>query len=183
MKTENYIGSFLAWKGLCRWLALASITLIVLSVTSCGSTKKMTESARITIDSVLLKEVRQVINIPIPLSKVELKIPTQSLHSLPPGASFSEKKGQAGVKVTASSDTLYVTASCDSLQVQCERYEKELTRIRSDTDRQVTEIKKNTFQTAFKWCSIGFIAGIVSTLIVIIIFKRKNILWKETNKI
>lgn len=175
MKTENYIGSFLAWKERCRWLALASITLIALSVTSCGSTKKMTESARTTIDSVLLKEVRQVINIPIPLSKVELKIPTQSLHSLPPGASFSEKKGQAGVRVEAIGDTVYVSATCDSLQVQCERYEKELTRIRSDTDRQVTETKKNTFQTAFKWCSTGFTAGVILTLVVIIIFKRKKL--------
>lgn len=175
MKTENYIVSFPGWKGLCQWLALASIMLIALSVTSCGSTKKMTESARAVTDSVLLKEVRQVINIPIPLSKVELKIPTQSLHSLPPGASFCEKKGQAGVKVEAVGDTVYVSATCDSLQVQCERYEKELTRIRNDTDRQVTEIKKNTFQTVFKWCSIGFTAGVILTLIVIIIFKRKNL--------
>ena len=175
MKTENYIVSFPGWKGLCQWLALASIMLIALSVTSCGSTKKMTESARAVTDSVLLKEVRQVINIPIPLSTVELKIPAQSLHSLPPGASFSEKKGQAGVKVEAIGDTVYVSATCDSLQVQCERYEKELTRIRSDTDKQVTEIKKNTFQTAFKWCSTGFIAGVILTLIVITIFNRKKL--------
>lgn len=173
MKTENYIGLFPGWKGLCQWLALVSITLIALFVASCGSTKKMTESTRSTVDSVLLKEVRQVINIPIPLSKVELKIPTQSLRSLPPGASFSEKKGQAGVKVEAIGDTVYVSAICDSLQVQCERYEKELTRIRSDTDKQVTELKKNTFQTAFKWCSTGFIAGVILTLIVIIIKKKK----------
>ena len=173
MKTENCIGLFPGWKGLCQWLALASIMLNALFVASCGSTKKMTESARATVDSVLLKEVRQVINIPIPLSKVELKIPTQSLHSLPPGASFSGKKGQAGVKVEAIGDTVYVSATCDSLQVQCERYEKELTRIRSDTDKQVTELKKNTFQTAFKWCSTGFIAGVILTLIVLIIKKKK----------
>ena len=173
MKTENYIGSFLAWKGLCQWLALASIMLIALFASSCGSTKKMTENARTSIDSVLLKEVRQVINIPIPRSKVELKIPTQNLRSLPPGASFSEKKGQAGIRVEAVGDTVYVSATCDSLQVQCERYEKELTRIRSDTDKQVTAIKKNTFQTAFKWCSTGFIAGVLLTLTVIIIKKKK----------
>lgn len=173
MKTENYTVSFPGWKGLCRWLALASIMLIALSVTSCGSTKKMTESARAVTDSVLLKEVRQVINIPVPLSTVKLKIPAQSLHSLPPGASFSGKKGQAGVKVEAIGDTVYVSATCDSLQVQCERYEKELTRIRSDTDRQVTEIKKNSVQTLFKWCLTGFLAGIISTITIIIIKKRK----------
>ena len=181
MKTENYIGLFPAWKGQCQWLALASITLIVLAVTSCGSTKKMTESARTITDSVLLKEVRQVINIPVPLSKVELKIPTQSLRSLPPGASFSEKKGQAGVKVEAIGDTVYVSATCDSLSLQCEQYEKELVRIRNDTDKQITEIKKNTFQTSFKWCLSGFIAGIISTIIVLIILKRKKI-WQKTNK-
>lgn len=173
MKTENCIVSFPGWKGLCQWLALASIMLIALSVMSCGSTRKMTESARAVTDSVLLKEVRQVINIPVPQSKVKLKIPTQSLRSLPPGASFSEKKGQAGVKVEAVGDTVYVSATCDSLQVQCERYEKELTRIRSDTDKQVTEIKKNSVQMLFKWCLIGFLAGIISTITVIIIKKKK----------
>lgn len=107
------------------------------------------------------------------MSKVELKIPTQNLHSLPPGASFSEKKGQAGIRVEAVGDTVYVSATCDSLQVQCERYEKELTRIRSDTDKQVTEIKKNSVQTLFKWCLTGFLAGIISTITVIIIKKKR----------
>ena len=132
----------------------------------------MTENTRVVRDSVLLKEIRQMINIPVPASRVELKIPTQSLRSLPPGASFTGKEGQAGVKVTARNDTLYVAASCDSLQLQCERYEKELTRIRSDTDKQLTEVKKNGVQTAFKWCSIGFVAGVLS-IIILIILKRK----------
>lgn len=101
-------------------------------------------------------------------------IPVENLHKLPPGAVYADKSGQANIKVTAKNDTLYVAASCDSLQVQCERYEKELTRIRSDTDKQVTEVKKNSVQTVFKWCSTGFVLGVLSVIIVIILKRKKD---------
>lgn len=148
------------------------ITLALLAV-SCGTTRKLTESQKAISDSVVIKEIQIVTTVPVPESRVEMVIPVENLHNLPPGAAYTDKNGQANVKVTTGNDTIYVSASCDSLSLQCERYEKELTRIRSDTDKQVTEIKKNTFQTVFKWCSTGFIAGVILTLTVIIIKKKK----------
>lgn len=100
-------------------------------------------------------------------------IPLENLRNLPDGAAYTKKAGQANVKVSADDDSLFVFASCDSLALQCEQYEKELVRIRSDTDKQITEVKKNTFQTSFKWCLGGFIAGIIITIIAIFIYKRK----------
>lgn len=162
------------WNGLFQRLRTVGILIMLaLLAVSCGTTRKLTESQKATSDSVVIKEIQIVTTVPVPESKVEMVIPVENLHNLPPGAAYTDKNGQANVKVTARNDTLYVAASCDSLQVQCERYEKELTRIRSDTDKQVTELKKNTFQTAFKWCSTGFIAGVILTLIVIIIKKKK----------
>lgn len=156
-----------------RLRAVVILTLLALLAVSCGTTRKLTESQKETSDSVVIREIQTVTTVPIPRSEVEMVIPVENLHNLPPGAVYADKSGQANVKVTARNDTLYVAASCDSLQVQCERYEKELVRIRSDTDRQVTEIKKNSVQTLFKWCLIGFIAGIISTITVIIIKKKK----------
>lgn len=157
-----------------RLRAVVILTLLALLAVSCGTTRKLTESQKETSDSVVIREIQTVTTVPIPRSEVEMVIPVGNLHNLPPGAVYADKSGQANVKVTARNDTLYVAASCDSLQVQCERYEKELVRIRSDTDRQVTEIKKSSVKTLFKWCLIGFVAGIIST-ITVIIFKRKKI--------
>jgi hypothetical protein len=149
--------------------------ILALLITSCGSSRKLMESAKEVRDSVVIREIQTVINVPVPESKVELVIPTENLHNLPPGAVYADKNGQANVRVTTRNDTIYVSASCDSLSLQCERYEKELVRIRNDTEKQLTEVKKNGFQTLFKWCSIGFCAGVVLTFIVIIILKRKKI--------
>lgn len=161
--------------GLFQRLQVAGILIMLaLFTVSCGTTRKLTESQRETKDSVVIKETRIVTTVPVPESKVEMVIPVENLHKLPPGAVYADKSGQANIKVTAKNDTLYVAASCDSLQVQCERYEKELTRIRSDTDKQVTEVKKNSVQTVFKWCSTGFVLGVLSVIIVIILKRKKD---------
>ena len=174
MKKKIYMRLSSVWNGLFQRLRTVGILIMLaLLAVSCGTTRKLTESQKVTSDSVVIKEIQIVTTVSVPESKVEMVIPVENLHNLPPGAAYTDKNGQANVKVTARNDSLYVAASCDRLQVQCERYEKELTRIRSDTDRQVTEIKKNSVQTLFKWCLTGFLAGIISTITIIIIKKRK----------
>lgn len=155
-------------------LPVAVIMTLALFVTSCGVTRKSAESQREIKDSVVIREIQIVKTIPVPESKVEMVIPLENLRKLPDGAAYIKKAGQANVKVTADGDSLLVFASCDSLALQCEQYEKELIRIRSDTDTQITEVRKNTFQASFKWCLGGFITGIIFTIIVLIL-KRKKI--------
>jgi hypothetical protein len=113
--------------------------------------------------------------IPIPEAKVNLIIPIQNLLDLPAGASFSDKSGRANVSVQKDNDTIRITASCDSLQALCEYYERELMRIRSDTSSKQKEVKKEVstgVQSPFKLVLIGFIAGIIVTIIVIIKIKK-----------
>lgn len=173
MKTKNYTRLSAGWNGLYRRLPAVVIMTLALFVTSCGITRKSAESRREVKDSVVIREIQIVKTIPVPESKVEMVIPLENLRNLPEGAAYTKKAGQANVKVSADGDSLFVFASCDSLALQCEQYEKELVRIRSDTDKQITEVKKNTFQTSFKWCLGGFIAGIIITIIAIFIYKRK----------
>jgi len=66
---------------------------------------------------------------PVPESKAHLTIPVKDIPSLPVGASFSEKSGQANVKVRIENDTIYVDVVCDSLIRRIEYYEMELSRI------------------------------------------------------
>ncbi len=51
-----------------------------------------------------------------PKSLAKLAIPLDSLRKLPEGATFNNKSGQATASAAFKNDTLFVEASCDSLQ-------------------------------------------------------------------
>jgi hypothetical protein len=112
----------------------------------------------------------------IPEAKVRLSIPVKDISTLPEGASFSDKNGQANVKVRVENGIIYVDAICDSLQQRVNSYEMELNRVRSETETQLKIEKKNSVQIAFKWCLIGIFAGSVITIIIYLQInkKRKN---------
>ena len=81
------------------------------------------------------------------MSMVTLTIATDSLRRLPAGASYSERSGQASVKVTRRAATatepeyIYVYATCDSLQLQCERYERTIRNMHKDYGEQLSGLK------------------------------------------
>lgn len=150
---------------------------------------------RLSLDSVSeLVEIRTE-PLTIPMSAVSLTIATDSLHSLPSGASYSERSGQASVKVTRRAATatepeyIYVYATCDSLQLQCERYERYIRNLHKDYGEQlngmvtrlaearqeVKEVKEkppNGIGTALKWYLAGLVSGIIGTIIIFIKLKK-----------
>lgn len=81
------------------------------------------------------------------MSSVTLTIATDSLRSLPAGASYSERSGQASVKVSRKAATatepeyIYVYASCDSLQLQCERYERTIRNLHREYGERLNEMQ------------------------------------------
>ena len=171
---ETYIKDLPGLNRLFHMLLCAVIGFSVLCVQSC-KTHEVTTTANRTENrqDSLLSEIRVMKPIGIPESKVNLKIPTESLLNLPPSASYTGKSGQANVKVERDNDTIRVYASCDSLQMLCEYYERELTRIRGQTVEtlQTKEQRSTSVETAFKYIFIGFVAGIIIT---IIIYRKKK---------
>jgi hypothetical protein len=131
--------------------------------------EKRTESLQ---DS-LLSEIRVVKPVTVPPSEVGLEIPVENLLKLPPSASYTKRSGQASVSVSRQGDTVYIDAGCDSLRMLVEYYERELTRIRSQTGirEQENESRSVGFRTAFKYVFSGFLAGIIIT---VIIYKRRK---------
>lgn len=125
----------------------------------------------------------------VPKSKVSLTIPTDSFHNLPPGANYTGRSGQASVAVRRQAATeteperIYVDATCDSLELACEVYERTIRRLHQEYGEQVnalllqlseaehgTEISDEKSSpgigTNLKW----FIAGLVSGIVLVIIF-------------
>jgi hypothetical protein len=112
--------------------------------------------------------------VPILTSKAQVQIPVKDISNLPPGASYSDKSGQASVKVRVVNDTVFVDAVCDSLLRQVETYEMELNRMHNEVETRLKIEETNNVQTAFKWCLIGVFAGSVITIVIYSIIKKRK---------
>lgn len=109
-------------------------------------------------------EVRRTESVAIPRSAASLAIPATGsrLPSLPAGASYFERSGQASVEVRISHDTIYVYATCDSLRQLVEYYEQ----------RQSAAYGQSTTKeraSPFPWKPL-----LVLTLVLVLIIKIKR---------
>lgn len=168
-----------ASRGLSTRFFLAVIFPIALSISSCCATKQIAqESHREVRDSVVIREVRETIPVKIPESRVEMEIPVENLRNLPEGSSYSEKSGQANVvvKYVPQTETVFVYATCDSLQILCENLQREMLRIRFDTEKEKTEIRVDNFRK-------GFWVGVISLSVLAILIGAAWITIKRKLKI
>lgn len=102
----------------------------------------------------------------IPMSEVSLRISVDSLLKLPKAASYQARSGQASAKVEKSGDTIYVWATCDSLQREVEYYQslyewecKRSRLYRSQYDEAV-EQRHDPLKLGGACLLAGFLAGI-----------------------
>lgn len=130
----------------------------------------------------------------MPRSEVTLTIATDSLRNLPVGAVWREHSGQASVEVSRRAATateperIYVYASCDSLVLQCERYERQIRNLRfvnsellsevsaTSSSRKEEEREKatNGVVTSLKWFFLGIIIGMLITVIILSNLKNRK---------
>lgn len=204
------------WPGFAKlsmMLTVASIVLTALCLSGCASHRRSVsvssledQWSSVRVDSVFrlavdsaseLLEIRTD-PVTVPMSSVSLRIVTDSLRSLPAGASYSDRSGQASVSVTRRSATstepeyIYVYATCDSLQLQCERYERtirslrrnygeELSRLEScvsslsSASHELTVKPRGGLQISLKWFLYGLIGGFLLLRIKYIVSIIKKI--------
>ena len=194
------------WPGFARLLLMLTVANIMITVpclSGCASYRKSVTEHReqssdtIRIDSVIRIAQDSVIElievkkeaVKVPRSEVSLTIAIDSLRRLPAGAVYSERSGQASVKVTRKSATgtepeyIYVYATCDSLLLQCEYYERTIRNLHrnyneqvlymeaklAESEQVVKELKEkppNGIGIALKWLLIGLFSGIIGTIII-----------------
>lgn len=109
---------------------------------------EVTHTNRVVSDSV--SETLEVTteDVIVPASSVTLTIVKDSLLSLPAGASYSGRSGQASVRVSRQAATasepeyIYVDASCDSLLLACARYERRIRNLRQVYNAEVGRLEE-----------------------------------------
>lgn len=153
-----------------------------------GSVHRLSKDSASEVTEIRTEAVR------VPKSEVKLTIAADSLRNLPVGAVWREHSGQASVEVSrrAATETeperIVVYASCDSLVLQCERYERqirnlsfvnsellsELAATSSSRKEEVREKATNGVVTSLKWFFAGMIIGIISITIILSNLKNRK---------
>ena len=112
------------------------------------------------------------------MSSVTLKIPMDSLMKLPSEAEFRAKDGQANVSARNENGIIVVNATCDSLQVLCEYYERQYQYYKKKCEMQEaliqTKIKEKP-PNPFKAFGYGTLFGAIFATVLFIKLKKKKI--------
>ena len=102
--------------------------------------------------------------------------------NLPQGASYHAKSGRASLDVSRGDNpgTVYVYASCDSLEQQVMYFERLSEDYRKEAEqlKKNTELVKNTAVPVWKYTLYSFMVGMVLGLIVMIIITKKYQIWQ-----
>ncbi len=176
MKTVNYTGPLPVWKKLSRRLPSAAIGLIALCATSCKSPAGVSTAS--WSDSLHQKRKVEFGLLPVPMSRATLTLPPGTIDSLPPGAAYTDRNGQATVTLRkGAGDTIVVTATCDSLARQYLLLQEEMTRLREASETQYLPPATVNEPTGWQWFFIRLgqlaAAGLVFYFIKLFIHIKK----------
>lgn len=113
---------------LSRLLPAALILTAALCCSSCRTTRSVEKAEAVTEEQREFRDstaamIRVVTKEAVPKSEASLRISVDSLLKLPEKASYHARSGQATAKVEKSGDTIYVSATCDSLAREVEYYQ------------------------------------------------------------
>jgi hypothetical protein len=161
-------------------LLIFAISILLLS--GCKTSKLSVESRQTIdlrqIDSVSVLTVIETKSVTVPQATAVFGISLAHLDSLPVGASYSEKSGNATVAVTKKeNNNLIFTANCDSLTLLIEtltkeayHFHRENQTFKSELNERKTEVIKEP--SGWQWFQIyGFWILLTITVLTILIKK------------
>lgn len=117
MIIQDFTKKLQKWRGSLLLLLAAGIIIFALCTWGCAGTRSLAgKQTAIRSDNLQLSEMRGVSYERIPMSRTEIKIPNVTLEKMPFGTGFYKESGQAKLKVVRERDTIFIEATCDSLQ-------------------------------------------------------------------
>lgn len=169
MKYQNYTNSKGTSSGFSAAVIIAVISLFALLTASCGGQKQISTETRHETDSLLIRERSEITPIVIPRTQADLRLNIKDVATLTPGAAFTDKKGQASVRVERRDSLIYITATCDSLQVLVESQYREIYHLRERLSQQETVRQKQPgfweqAKTAAFYIAVGMVLMFLITL-------------------
>lgn len=147
--------------------------LFALSLQSCGNRKPTISQNNQyrEVDSVTEKLITTVKPLTVPMSQASLHLDLTDLARMPAGSRYSDKKEQASVEAYQKGDTLYITATCDSLLLLVESQYREIERLKSIVNKEAgVIIKPPDIKDKLSYISIG----IVITFLIQLVWKMKK---------
>lgn len=188
-------GRSTASHGPSRLFRYVLIALLALSVWSCRSTKTVTrqslheESMSLQRDS-LTATVTQTWKKPVrvPMATVGLKLPLDSIRSLPPSAAYTAREKQAAVKLQRKPakenepEQIIIEAQCDSLLLVAASYSKNVITLKrqlNEANRLNSELKETAKEREAPGLKITFIAFIVGVAAGIVLTNIIKKIWQK----
>lgn len=133
------------------FLLLGSAGLLLSSCASHTRTLSQTaHSQRQTRSTDSLAVHRRTLVVPalLPGGQARLALPVDSLKQLPAGAVYLRHTGRATLAARYQRDTLYLYATCDSLQTLVYGYEEEIRRLRTERADEENQSREETEKKA-----------------------------------
>lgn len=156
--------------------------MTALFLSGCATSRKASvateESVKQVFADTLQSEVRQTWTETVPQEEAKLEIPLAELTNLPEKAEYQAKNGRASATVQNKGGTIVVYATCDSLQRQCEYYERQMASYKKALEQQKNEARteKERSSNPWKMLLIAFIVGVATGTVLTIITKR---IWQK----
>lgn len=167
----NYTKKWGFASGFWKAAMAAAIFLFALLIGSCGGQKQMHKETRSETDSILIRERSEITPITIPRTQVDLRLKVKDVESLTPGAVFTDKNGQASVRVEYRDSLIFITATCDSLQLLVENQSREIYHLRERlSEMEATREKTPGFWEQAKTAAFYIAVGMALMYII----KLKN---------
>ena len=144
-------------------------------LTSCRATRQETQKTTSTTENFFEKrESYRDTVLFAPKSETSLKISTndvfkQDLNGVSKPKIFTQKNGNATAKVRIERDTLFVTATCDSLALRAKIKSELQKEFSASSKDQVTELSKETgynFIDIITFFIAGLVIGFVGTITI-----------------
>ena len=162
-------------------LIMSCCLLLMVLNFSCRTIKISTESKQTTekqqTDSVSLLIEREIKPVTVPQSTAAFTISFDQLDSLPAGAAYQQRSGNAtGTVIKNNDNTLTFTANCDSLTLLVETLKKEVyhfqrenTTLKSELNEHKTEVIKEP--SGWQWFQIKGFWILLAAIFLYVVFR------------
>lgn len=173
MTLQEYTKKWGLSAGRWRNVTVAVIFLLALSMWSCAGRKAISrEIQRHETDSVRERITLTTELVKVPQSLVSLPLAPTDVMGLKTGQMYREQSGQASVTVEYRDSLIYITATCDSLQLVVESQNRELYHLRQTLKEREEQVSiKPGFWERIKNAVFFFALGCVFMYFVPLIKK------------